>query len=106
MRWLAGVLLCLSFVRVDTVGAQDTPPGIRLFLDCSHQCDDEYIREQIPVVDFVRDRAEADIHLLVTTEGTAGGGGGMTIIMNQPSPRVPRLQDLHLPFGREPGSQA
>ena len=33
----------------------------RVFLDC-RRCDRDYIRTEIPFVNFVRDRKEADIH--------------------------------------------
>jgi hypothetical protein len=45
----------------------------KLFLDC-RRCDHDYIRTEIPFVNFVRDRKEADIHLLVTTQRTGAGG--------------------------------
>jgi hypothetical protein len=44
-----------------------------VFLDCP-SCDDQYIRTQITLVNYVRDRADADGHVLVTTQGTGGGG--------------------------------
>ena len=45
----------------------------KLFLDC-RRCDHEYIKTEIPFVNFVWDRKEADIHLLVTTQRTGAGG--------------------------------
>lgn len=74
MKGLGLLMAGLVLLSAGRVSAQVESGGIRLFLDCSYQCDDEFIREQIPIVDFVRDRTEADIHLLVTTEGTASGG--------------------------------
>lgn len=56
-----------------------TPPAlIRIFLDCN-RCDGEYIREQVAFVDYMRDRTDADVHVLVTTESTGGGGTSWTI---------------------------
>ena len=61
-------------------GAQDVeneePPtsAVRVFLDCpGYLCDQDYLREQIPFVDYVRDRQVADVQVLVTTQGTGGG---------------------------------
>jgi hypothetical protein len=48
-------------------------PPLRVFLDCG-PCDFDYVREEVPVVDYVRDRAVADVHVLVTTQDTGGGG--------------------------------
>ena len=52
---------------------------IRVFLDCTYWCDEEFIRREITFVDYVRDRTEADVHILLTTEGTGGGGTEYTI---------------------------
>jgi hypothetical protein len=51
---------------------------LRIFLDCN-RCDGEYLREQITFVDYMRDRADADVHVLVTTEDTGGGGTSWTV---------------------------
>lgn len=62
-----------------------TPPGrtpevillkgpLRVFLDCQYECDTDFIRKELTFVDHVRDSQSADIHALVTTERTGGGG--------------------------------
>jgi hypothetical protein len=56
----------------DPSAASGQPP-LRVFLDCG-PCDFDYMREEVPVVDYVRDRNDADVHVLVTTQGTGGGG--------------------------------
>lgn len=53
--------------------------AIKVFLDC-HRCDDDFIRREIPYVNYVRDRKEADVHILVTTERT--GSGGVEYLIN------------------------
>ncbi len=45
----------------------------RLYLDC-RRCDDAFIRQEVTFVDHVRDRAAADVHVLVVDERTGGGG--------------------------------
>jgi len=50
----------------------------KIFLDC-RRCDRDYIRTEIPFVNFVRDRKEADIHLLITTQRTGAGGDEYTM---------------------------
>jgi len=47
--------------------------AIKVFLDC-YRCDVDYIRREIPYVNYVRDRKEADVHIMVTTESTGSGG--------------------------------
>jgi hypothetical protein len=49
-----------------------------VFLDCE-RCDFDYMREQIPVVDWVRDRMDADLHVLVTQQQTGAGGTEYTL---------------------------
>jgi len=51
----------------------DRDGAIRVFLDC-RACDESYIRTEITFVNYVRERTAADVHLLVTTQGTGGGG--------------------------------
>ena len=77
-RLLLGAVLCLSFLGATPAVAQQTAPGgrqgaLRLFLDCDW-CDEEFLRTEITFVDYVRDRRDADVHALVTTQGTGGGG--------------------------------
>jgi hypothetical protein len=51
---------------------------LRVFVDC-YECDTEYLRQNVEFVDYVRDRTVADLHLLVTTEATGGGGRAWTL---------------------------
>lgn len=44
-----------------------------IFLDC-RRCDDNYIRREITFVDFVREREQAGVHVLVTDQSTGSGG--------------------------------
>ncbi|MEX2472186.1 MAG: hypothetical protein WEA34_08415 [Gemmatimonadota bacterium] len=54
-------------------GPPPPPDGLRVFLDCQ-RCDFDFIREQVPVIDYVRDPAVADLHVLVTNQQTGAGG--------------------------------
>ena len=50
------------------------PAGLlKIFLDCN-RCDEDYMRQNVAFVEYVRDRAVADVHVLVTTQETGGGG--------------------------------
>ena len=55
------------------------PPVVRVFLDCRGGCDGNYIRTELNFVDHVRDREVADVHVLITTRGTGGGGTEYTV---------------------------
>ena len=50
-----------------------------MFLDCNFMCDEDYIRTEINYVNWVTDRAAADIHVLITSENTGGGGSRVTL---------------------------
>ncbi|MBU1475722.1 MAG: hypothetical protein KJ768_12765 [Acidobacteria bacterium] len=45
----------------------------RVFLDCRF-CDRDYFRDNLTYINFVRDRADADVHVLVTNQDTGSGG--------------------------------
>lgn len=52
--------------------------AVRVFLDCP-ACDTNYIRTEVTFVNYVRDRVGADVHVLVTTQPTGGGGTRYTL---------------------------
>ncbi len=55
----------------DTVARRDLAIGV--FIDCD-RCDENYIREEIPYVNYVRDVREAQVYILETGENTGSGG--------------------------------
>src|SRR5688572_22995017 len=59
--------------------AQTATGAIRVFLDCNYSCDESYIKQEITFVDYMRDRRDADVHILLTTQETGGGGTEYTI---------------------------
>ena len=52
---------------------QDPVDGLRVFLDCGRGCDFDYLRREITFVDYVRDRRDAAVHVLVTVENSGAG---------------------------------
>lgn len=53
--------------------------SLRVFLDCPHfVCDSDHIRRQITYVEWVRNRQLADVQIIVTRQGTSGGGERIT----------------------------
>lgn len=70
----SGLALGLRLEAQEAAPADQTD-AVRVFLDCNAQgCDRDYFVEQIGFVNWVRDRANADVHLLVTTIPTGSGG--------------------------------
>ncbi len=47
--------------------------ALKVYLDCQ-RCDNDYIRTEITYINYVRDRKEAQVHILVTDMPTASGG--------------------------------
>ena len=83
IRALRLVVLCILLAHAGGAAAQDAPASapdrVRVFLDCSFFCDENYLRQEITVIDYMRDRKDADVHILVTTQSTGGGGTEYTI---------------------------
>ncbi len=48
--------------------------AINVFVDCN-MCDADYFRKEISFVNYVRDRKEAQVHILASFQSTASGGG-------------------------------
>lgn len=46
---------------------------LKVFLDCN-RCDETFIRQELTYINYVRDRQDADMHILVTTQSTGSGG--------------------------------
>lgn len=75
-----------ALIPLVVVGQEPTPPAnesveaLRVFVDCVRTyCDTDYLRTEINFVNHVRDRMVADVQILVTSEGTAGGGREYTL---------------------------
>ena len=50
----------------------------RVFIDC-RGCDRDFIRTEITFVNYVRDREQADVHVLITDQSTGSGGREYTL---------------------------
>jgi len=76
------LLPLLISLPLRAVAQETTPPRVavldrplRLFIDCRGPgCDQEFFRRELAWIDHVRDQKDADVHLLVTAQGTGGGG--------------------------------
>jgi hypothetical protein len=85
MAFLFGLtFLCListsfSFCQEEEIDIEELKKQApKVFIDCS-MCDIDYTRTEITFVNYVRDRKEADIHVLVTSLRTGAGGREYTI---------------------------
>ncbi|HYC51450.1 MAG TPA: hypothetical protein VEB19_10120 [Gemmatimonadaceae bacterium] len=76
------IFVVIALVLPAMLPAQDSATvsrKVRVFFDCNADCDEDYIRTETPWVDFVRDRTDADVHMLITSLGTGAGGERYTI---------------------------
>jgi len=79
--------LLLAAASVSSVSAQTTAKAdsvaspadrLRVFLDCD-ECDFDFIRTEVSFVDYVRNRQDAQVHILATSQVTGGGGREYTL---------------------------
>ncbi|MBN2199123.1 MAG: hypothetical protein JW747_04665 [Candidatus Aminicenantes bacterium] len=76
------LLLALPFLvsaqveEVDIEALKKTAP--KVFIDCQN-CDLEFIKTEVTFVNYVRDRKEADVHVLITTQKTGSEGKEHTL---------------------------
>ena len=83
VRAVCPVVVCL-LLTVGSVDAQQAASAprttpVRIFLDCGFFCDEDFLKREITFVDYMRDRRDADVHVLVTTQETGGGGTEYTL---------------------------
>jgi hypothetical protein len=50
---------------------------LRVYLDCQ-RCDFDHFRREVTFVDYMRDQGTAEVHVLVTSQGTGAGGSRYT----------------------------
>ncbi|MFC1574913.1 hypothetical protein ACFL3Z_02415 [Gemmatimonadota bacterium] len=63
-------------------GPQEQQQTVRLFLDCNAMAcfNMDFLRTEIPFVNWVRDRQDGDVYLLITQQGTGAGGSSSELI--------------------------
>jgi len=84
MKRLISRLTCVLalFCPNAPASAGQAPPVkrdmVRVFLDCN-RCDEDYLKKEVTFIDYVRNREDADVHVLVTIQETGGGGAQWTL---------------------------
>jgi hypothetical protein len=80
------VTILFSFLNLSYCSAQEPvdstdqsqKDALKIFLDCS-SCDRDYSRKNLTFVNFVRDPADAQVHIYTTSQRMANGGQEFTI---------------------------
>ena len=88
------VPLALALLLPFALSAQSAPPpdttrsvrdsAIKVFVDCpdfSNGCDISFFRTEITYVNYTQNPQDADVHILITTQPTGGGGTEYTITL-------------------------
>ena len=83
---LCGLLLLFGLIVTHPVSGQDTDPvdsklqekAVKVYLDVSRRFQ-EYIKTEIPFVNYVRDRKQAQVYIMMTDQRTGAGGNEYTI---------------------------
>ncbi|MCM3879236.1 MAG: hypothetical protein ND807_03920 [Vicinamibacterales bacterium] len=72
---LSCLLACVvpSSLAAQPQGAGASGGKLKIYLDCD-DCFGNFIREEVNIVEYVRDPAEADVHIIVTSSETGSGG--------------------------------
>ena len=82
------LLAILSTTLVTQLDAEEGEPEspaqqeepLRVFLDCDDRvCDFDHFRREVDFVSYVRDRMDAELHVLVTSQRTGAGGEEYTL---------------------------
>ena len=84
---MLGPLFALATAAILAQEPQAPPPpgprpqgeALRVFLDCQYECDLNYLRTEITFVNWVRDRYDGQVIILVTSQQTGGQGTDYTL---------------------------
>ena len=85
LRCCRRIAFVASLILGDTTARAQVPNraaggALRVFLDCpAYICDFDFFRSELASVNWVRDRQEADVQILVTTQETGSGGTEYTL---------------------------
>ncbi len=78
LRGLLGLLVLPGVLAAQDVATSSPSANLRVFVDNSPTSLD-YLRTEIDYIDYVRDRADADVHLLFGYQNTGAGGTEFTL---------------------------
>jgi hypothetical protein len=74
----ATTLLLSTAIMAQTSSDSITPP--KIFINCSgSNCYEDYLKTELSFFDFVRDRFEADVQLLIISQDSGAGGQLYTV---------------------------
>jgi hypothetical protein len=108
---MLGPLFVLATAAILAQDPQGPPPpgppppqgeALRVFLDCQYECDLDYLRTEIMFVNWVRDRYDGQVLILVTSQTTGGRGTDYTLTFIGQRDLAGRTDTLH--YITQPGA--
>jgi len=77
---LSGLIFAsMSFGQIESGLIEELKKtALKVYIDCDF-CDLEYIKTEVVFVNYVRDRKEAQVHVLISLQGTGSGGREYTL---------------------------
>jgi len=76
---LFSLVSCLASAQQAAVVDSLKKDAVNVFLDCQW-CDADFFRKQITFVNYVRERKEADVHILITSQTNGSGGESFSFL--------------------------
>ncbi len=89
---ILALVVCLPRVHAQNSSSHDFAP--KVYIDCDY-CDFDYIRSEIAFINYVLDRKDADIYVLITRERRGGGGEKYTLNFSGRNGFAAHSRDLH-----------
>ncbi len=74
LQSLAAVLLAALAAVAPAAAQQAERQPLQVFLTCNTRCDLDFLRTELDYLEWMRDRADADVHVLISDIETGGGG--------------------------------
>lgn len=72
------LIICSVLKSQDTIDTSSNSGILKIFLKCDY-CDLQFMKQELPYLNYVRDRKLAQVQIIVTTQGTAAGGVEYTL---------------------------
>ena len=77
------IILSNCLLSISPVAGQKSPDresnGLSVFLDLTRHIDDDYIRQEIALVTYVRDKELADVHIIISSHSSGNTGNTYNI---------------------------
>ena len=102
--WKVLGLAAALFIFSATTAQNSSSGKLKVYIDCRIGCDFSYFKSEISIIDFVRDRVDADAYVLLT--GQQMGGGGVEYKLNFYGQGIYKNFSDTLLFSSEPNAKA